>query len=226
MAKKLTRKELLKGPDEFMTFSERVVRYAHDHLRMFIYAGVTLCVLILGYLGVTWYMDYGDKRGQEVYNEAYYAIRSAEERGEVLDDPAVPADLFRKVSSDHGMARVNPLALPQLARLEFREGRVREAVQLYRNFKEKKRRDKSYASMAGLALAACFEAEQSYDEAVRELSPLIEPPGSFLREQALIRLVRVHMLNGRPEKARENYDELAEAFPDSFFLPFLEALIH
>lgn len=225
MAKKLTRKELLKGPDEFMTFSERAVSYVQDHTQAFIYAGVGVVVLILGYLGVSWYMDYQDKRGQEIYNQAYYSLRKAEALGEKPEDPAVPADLFRKVSSDHRLARVSGLALPQLASLEFQEGRIDEAIELYRKFKEQSRRDKSYLAMAGLALAACFEAKTRYDAAIEELRPITEDPEAFLREQALVRLVRLHRLNGQPEKAREAQERLAGDFPESFFLSLIDGLL-
>lgn len=225
MAKKLTRKELLKGPDEFMTFSERAVRYVQEHTQPFIYAGVTIAVLILGYLGVSWYMDYEDKRGQELYNQAYYALRTSEALGDKPEDPAVPADLFRRVSSDHRFARVSGLALPQLASLEFREGRLDEAIKLYHKFKEQSRRNKSYVGMASLGLAACFEAKEEYDAAVQELTPISRDPEAFLREQALARLVRLHRLNGQPEKAQDAHNKLAEAFPGSHFLPLTEGLL-
>ncbi len=225
MAKKLTRKELLKGPDEFMTFSERAVSYVQDNVRVFIYAGVAFAVLIIGYLGVSWYLDYENKRGQEIYNQAYYALRTAEATGEKPEDPAVTAALFRKVNSDHRLARVSGLALPQLARLEFQEGRLDEAIDLYREFKEQSRRDKSYLAMAGLARAACFEAKKQYDAAIEEVRFITGDPDAFLREQALVRLVRLHRLNGQPEKAREAHETLAAAFPESFFLTFIEGLL-
>ncbi len=221
MAKKLTRKELLKGPDEFMTFSERAAGYVRDHVRAFIYGGVTFAVLVLGYLGASWYMDFEEKRGQDVYNQAYYALRTADALGKRPEDPPLPADLFRKVSSDHSLAKVSVLALPQLASLEFREGRVDEAIELYRDFRKQSRRDESYAAMACLALAACFEAEKQYDAAIEELRPLTGDQESFLREQALFRLIRLHRLNGQPEKARDAYETLAGAFPESFFLSLI-----
>ncbi|MFO7785781.1 MAG: tetratricopeptide repeat protein [Thermodesulfobacteriota bacterium] len=225
MAKKLTRKELLKGPDEFMTFSERAVSYVQDHTRAFVFAGVTVAVLILGYIGGSWYLDYKDRRGQEIYNQAYYALRNAEALGEKPEDPAVPADLFRKVSSEHRLARVSVLALPQLASLEFQEGRVGEAIELYRTFKEESRRDKAYVAMTDLAMAACLEAKGQYDDAIEGLRPITGDPESFLREQALVRLVRLHRLNGQPEKAREAHETLAGAFPESYFLSLTEGVL-
>ncbi|MCF8061746.1 MAG: tetratricopeptide repeat protein [Deltaproteobacteria bacterium] len=225
MAKKISRKELLKGPDEFMTFSERAVAYVQEHSQAFIFAGVAAVVLLLGYLGVSWYLGYEDRKGQEAYNKAYYELRKTEASEEELTSPELPAELFEQVSSDYGLARVSSLALPQLARLRFQEGKVDEAISLYRRFQEENRENESYVIMAGFALAACYEARQDYEAAVEELRPLAEDPETFLRDQALVRLVRLHRLNGSLDKARETQETLAGEYPDSPFLSFTEGLL-
>lgn len=226
MAKKKTRKELLKGPDEFMTFSERVVRYVQDRSRAFILAGVVLFLIILGYVGLTWYMDFENRRAQEVYNKAYYTLRNAEASGDRLEDPSVPANYFREVTSNHRLARVTNLVLPQLASLEFQQGNLDEAIESYKKFKEQSRGNKPYYALAGLALSACFEARGQYDAAISQLDPIIADPESFLREQALFRLVRLHRLNGRLDKAREAHESLAGDFPGSPFLLIAEGLLN
>lgn len=225
MAKKISRKELLKGPDEFMTFSERAVAFVQEHSQAFIFAGVAVAVLVLGYLGVMWYLGYEDKKGQEAYNRAYQEIREAEASGAGLDPSSGTAALFEEVSRDHGLARVRDLALPQLARLRFQEGKVDEAITLYQEFQEEKRKDESYVTMAHLAIAACYEARQDYESAVKEVAPLAEEDGSFLREHALVRLIRLHRLSGRSNKALETQETLATEYPGSPFLPFTKGLL-
>lgn len=225
MAKKISRKELLKGPDEFMTFSERAVAYVQEHAQAFIYAGVAVVVLLLGYLGVSWYLGYEDTKGQEAYNKAYYELRKVEASGAEITSPELPAELFEQVSADYGLARVSDLALPQLARLRFQQGEVDEAISLYRGFQEENREKAAYVTMAGFALAACHEARKDYDAAVQELRPLAESPETFLRDQALVRLVRLYRLKGQMEKARETQETLARDYPDSPFLPFTQGLL-
>jgi len=74
-AKKVSRKELLKSPDEFMTFSSRAIAFFRDHSTQFSYVGVGILVLIVIYMGINTYMKYVNKKGQTAYNEAYYALK-------------------------------------------------------------------------------------------------------------------------------------------------------
>ena len=69
--KKLTRKELLKGTDEFLTFSNRAAIFVSAHLRELKYFGIAIAVIVAGYLAVYGYMRHINKSGQEVYNMAY-----------------------------------------------------------------------------------------------------------------------------------------------------------
>ncbi|MBW2205252.1 MAG: hypothetical protein JRF52_14625, partial [Deltaproteobacteria bacterium] len=50
MAKKLTRKELLKETDEFLTLSNRAVMFFNAHLRGLKYCGIAIAVIVAGYL--------------------------------------------------------------------------------------------------------------------------------------------------------------------------------
>ena len=62
--KKVTRKELLKESDEFLTFSSRAIVFAREHSRHFQYVGIGIVVIILLYLGINTYLNYINKKGQ------------------------------------------------------------------------------------------------------------------------------------------------------------------
>ena len=71
---KITRKELLKKPDEFITFSSRVIVFAREHSRQFTYLCIIVVGLFLIYIGINTYKKYINKKGQDSYNMAYYTI--------------------------------------------------------------------------------------------------------------------------------------------------------
>ncbi len=226
MVTKESRKELLKGPDEFMTLSERAAAFVRDHSRGFSYGGAALAAALLVYLGISWYLGYEDRRGQELYNKAYYALRTAEASNVDPDPSARPADLFADLMDGHGLAHVSDLALPQLARLKFEAGEVDEAIRLYRSFQSEIDPESRYAAMAHLAVAGCLEAKQDYGAAVEELRPLAEGSGSVFQEQALVHLVRLHLLQGRRDQAAETRDRLSREYPGSPFIPFAEGIFY
>jgi predicted negative regulator of RcsB-dependent stress response len=225
MAKKVTRKELLGSPDEFMTFSERAVRYAQAHSRELNIIGIAIAAACILYLGISWYMGYSDRKGQEAYNKAYYALREMEAAKGKIDDPKRPIELFQQVEQEHGMANVSDLALPQLARLKFLEGNIDEAISLYKEFRSETPGNSIYASMTRLALCACFEAKKDFQAAIQELQPIVDDQDALLREQALVGLARIYRLSDNPDEAQNTVKILEKDYPESTFLQFAESLL-
>ncbi|MFP4037428.1 MAG: tetratricopeptide repeat protein, partial [Desulfobacteraceae bacterium] len=73
--------------------------------------------------------------------------------------------------------------------------------------------------------AACYEAEEDYGAAIEKVDPIAHDPATFLREQALLQLIRLHRLNSDPDQAGQAFETLSSDFPDSPFLDFARALI-
>ena len=109
MAKqKIKRKELLKSPDEFLTFTERAINYVQERAKYFEYAGMVVVAAALVYLGVTTYLNHVNKEGQSAYNAAYSEIEKDK------TDLGKTEALFKKVEEDYGLSRVSRLVPAQV----------------------------------------------------------------------------------------------------------------
>jgi tetratricopeptide (TPR) repeat protein len=223
MAKKTSRKELLKGTDEFLTFSSKAINFITTHLRELKYVGVTIAILVVAYLGVTTYLRYVNKNGQNAYNTAYQTLTKEMKPDANPDNLRKSEELFNKVTDDYGLSKVARLALPQIAYLKFLDKKYDEAIVLYRKFLDKVSGNTEYELMANLALAACFEAKGDLKTAMETLIPVVEIPDNSFREPAMLSLARLYRLDNRPEKAREILNEFVEQHADSPLLPFAKA---
>ncbi len=223
MAKKTTRKELLKGTDEFLTLSSKAVNFITTHLRELKYAGFAIAILVVAYLGVTTYLRYVNKNGQNAYNTAYQTLTKEMKPDANPDNLRKSEELFIKVTDDYGLSKVARLALPQIAYLKFLDKKYDEAIVLYRKFLDKVSGNTEYELMANLALAACFEAKGDLKTAMETLIPVVEVPDNSFREPAMLSLARLYRLDNRPEKAREILNEFVEQHADSPLLPFAKA---
>ena len=221
--KKVSRKELLKGPDEFQTLSSRAVLFYKAHEKLFSYIGVGIVILICVYLGINTYMKYINRKGQTAYNEAYYALPSNlnAEGGEV--DLKKPTELFEKVKDKYGLSKASRLALPELAHLKYREKKYDEAISLYNEYLADVRENSSYKDLTKLALAACYEEKGDLTKAAQLLKQLVDDPEFFFEEQAMLSLARVYRLSDQPEKSREILEKFAEKYDSSPFLPQVKA---
>jgi tetratricopeptide (TPR) repeat protein len=222
-AKKVSRKELLKGPDEFLTFSSRAIIFFKDHSTQFSYIGVGIVVLICIYLGINTYMKYVNKRGQTAYNEAYYALTKNQNSDESKEDLKQPLELFEKVKNKYGLSKASRLAIPELAYLKFSDKKYDEAISLYKEFLAEIRDHAPYEAMTMLALAACYEEKGDFNKAVETLKQIRANPDLFFEEQATLSLARIYRLSNQPEKSKETLKEFVEKFNSSPFLPLAKA---
>lgn len=217
-AKKISRKELLKGPDEFLTISSRAIIFFKDHSTQFSYLGVGIVVLICIYLGINTYMKYVNKKGQTAYNEAYYALAKTQNSDAAKEDLKQPVELFEKVIKKYGLSKASRLALNELAYLKFREKKYDEAISLYKEFLAEVRDNNPYEAMTLLALAACYEEKGDFKEAIEVLTQIKSNPDLFFEEQAMLGLARIYRLSNQPEKSQAILKEFVEKFESSPFI--------
>ncbi len=222
--KKISRKELLKGPDEFMTLSEKAALFVSEHSKAFKAGGTAIAAALLIYLGVTSYTHYIDKKGQTAYNKAYHEVMSSLNQTPEKRDLKKAEELFKEVIKDYGFSKVSLLASPQLAYLQFQEKKYDEAISLYNAFL-KENPPAEYRDMARLAIAACYEEKGDFAKAIEILQGVTSAPSSLFREEAMLSLARLYKLANQNEKAKETLEKFVESFQNSPFFPLAKAYL-
>jgi len=221
--KKITRKELLKGEDEFLTLSGRAANFVSTHMQQVKYLGIAVAVIAIAYLAGTTYLRYVNKKGQDAYNTAYSAARQSMKPGFKPDELKKSEELFNQVMDEYGLSKAARLSLPQVAYVKFLEKKYDEAIQLYRKFSEKISGDMEYESLTNLALAACYEAKGDHKTAMETLNTILGHPENPFKEPAMLSLARLYRLDNKDKKAREILKEFVEKYPTSPFLPMAKA---
>lgn len=220
MAKqKIKRKELLKSPDEFLTFTDRAIHYVQERAKYFEYAGMAVAAAALVYLGVNTYLNYVNRQGQSAYNAAYAAV------GEDKTDIEKTESLFKKVAEEYSLSKVSRLVPPQVGYLKYRENKYDEAVKYYETFRDEFSEESPYRILSQLALASVYEEKGELDRAIGILNDLKSQPGNAFMEQTLVSLARVYRLSKQDDKAKEVYREFIDRFKTSPFLPVAKSFL-
>lgn len=230
--KKITRKELLKTPDEFMTLSSRAAAYFTAHMRELKIAGIAIAVVLVGYLSVYGYLRYANQKGQEAYDLASDALISASAPREQPEGAAAPpdspdfkkaADLFQEVIDDYGSSRAARLALPQVGHIKFSQKAYDEAIPYYERFAKEMSGLHEYEDLASLAQASCYEAKGDFKKTISILTSLVEAPNNPFKEMAMLSLERVYRLDNQPEKAHDILKRFVQEYQTSPFLRMAKA---
>jgi tetratricopeptide (TPR) repeat protein len=224
--KKVTRKQLLKKPDEFLSLSGRAALFIRTHSRQFNYLGGAVAAGLLIYLGITTFMGYINKKGQTAYNEAYYILAESTDPKRDAEVLKSSSELFQKVIDNYGMSKVSRLALPELGYLRMAERKYDEAIARYLEFLKKVPDNSPYQSLARLALAACYEAKGEFESAIERLTQIVDGANDIFKEEAMLSLARVYRLNDQKDKSKKILEEFLEKYKTSPFLPIAKAHLH
>ncbi len=221
--KKLTRKELLKGPDEFLTISTRAATFFGAHLRELKIIGIAVAIIVVGYLSVYAYMRHINKKGQEAYNLAYDSLTDTLNPGATPKTLNKAEGLFERVIDEYGMSKAARLALPQVGHVKFTEKKYDDAILYYDRFAEAISGDKQYEDLTSMALASCYEAKGELKKAISILTPLLESLANPFRETAMLTLERLYRLDNQPERANEILERFVKEYQTSPFFPMAKA---
>jgi predicted negative regulator of RcsB-dependent stress response len=224
MAKKrVTRKELLKGEDEFVSLSSRVALYVSAHLKQIQYLAFSILIIIMMILGISLYLRHLNKKALAAYNRAYRSLMLDSSPEATEDNLKRSIEEFDELMRKYGKTKMAILSIPQLAYLKYDQGNYDEAISLYQMYLKREKLDSIYASMAHFGLAAVYEAKGDYESAISHLKKIVDEEHDFLKEEALFCLGRVYALNGQREMSRETFKEFIDQFTESPLLPLAKA---
>jgi predicted negative regulator of RcsB-dependent stress response len=221
---KISRKELLKKPDEFMTLSSKAIIFVKEHKYLFDYLGIAILGLIVIYIGGYAYIKYINKKGQEAYNTAYYAALKNTDSAKGAQDQKNIEELFDKVLKDYGTSKAAKLALPEVAYSKFNKKQYDDAIAKYEEFLGKVSENDPYKSLVRLSLSVCYEEKGEFDKAIEPLQKVMEGPDDSVKEQAMLSLARIYRLSNKQDKSDETLKQFKEKFPKSVFLDLADSL--
>ncbi|MEZ4527082.1 MAG: tetratricopeptide repeat protein [Desulfobacterales bacterium] len=217
MAKKVTRKQLLKEPDEFLTFSQKMMGYILLHRVKFVSGLAALFALLIigglvGYFsnraednafamlnqGVIRYNEVMEKDGPE---KAYQAVEK-----EFLE-------LFDRYAGRKGAQ----MALFTFANMACDAGKYEKALELY----QKALKDFGDASslknliLAGLGFAS--EGKGDYASAIGYFEKISSGSDALMKSEAVFRLGMLYEKTGDKEKSLKSYQKLLADYQDSLY---------
>jgi outer membrane protein assembly factor BamD (BamD/ComL family) len=222
-AKKITRKELVKSSDEFITFSSRAFEFFMAHVPELKIAGVIVLGLLVCYLGGYAYLRYVNHKGQAAYNEAFYMLTESEEPAQYRENLKKAVEIFQGVIESHSWSNAAELSIPQVAYGKFVNGEYDQSIKLYSEFKEEVSGDPDFETLSVLAIAAGHEAGGDFKMAVDALKRVLDGPDSPFKESAAYSLARVYRLDHQADQAQAALKSFIEKYPSSPLVPMAKA---
>lgn len=223
MAKKVTRKQLLKEPDEFITFFGRTVRWTTAHKKQIAIAlGVVLAAgLLIGLL--TLLKNRGEDRAFALLNQANRkyeaALGEANDPGKAFE--AVEKD-FEHIVKEYSGYKGGQIARVEYANYSYKAGEYDKSLELYQKSLDDFGEDPTYGNFILSGLAYSYAAKNDRESSVRYFEKVAESDSRILKDEALFNLGRIYAELGKDEKSVSAYSKLASDFPDSIYIDLIK----
>jgi tetratricopeptide (TPR) repeat protein len=227
MAKKVkkTRKELLKEPDEFITLTGKLIRFATDHKTKLTYGlGIILAMAIIIY-GMRFFSMRAENKAAALLDQSMTEYSSLQANKKPEEVYTAVSGSFQNILKKYGTKNNGKLARLIYANICYDAGNYQQAIDLYntslRDFANHPMIHHQVLSSLGYA----HEQKQDYATAVSYFEKISSAPEQILRDEALFHLGRLYNKLGQPEKSKEVYNKLVSDYPDFIYIDLVKELI-
>ncbi|NQT10116.1 MAG: tetratricopeptide repeat protein [Desulfobacteraceae bacterium] len=219
MAKKrITRKQLIKGPDEFISFSSRLLESAIKYKVQISFALGVVALLIIVVSGIRYFSNKAENRAFALLDQAitgYNFIVKDNGHEKAYQNISQNFDFIIKKYSRRDAAKLAGLIYANIC---YNAGDYEKATALY----NKSLKDfKNYPSINTFILSGTgynYEEKNDYKNAVKYFEIIVSQSGAIMKDQALFNLGRLYATMGENEKSIAAFKKIISNHTDSIYI--------
>jgi tetratricopeptide (TPR) repeat protein len=224
---RISRKRLLKEPDEFISTTGRIMDFVKTHQKWVFTAVGVLAVLVA--FAVLWrgHLKRQDAEASDLYYQASQQFRKAEDgllaESETKEGFESALKRFESVRADFKGTRYALISLLYQGHCLYQLNRYDEAIEAYQKFLSKGSREKPLLPFVIQSIAYAYRAKGEYGESNRYFNSILDTEeGQGLRRSILIEIGRNHEMLSENAKALQIYKEVIKENPDDLSLTLIK----
>ncbi len=213
--KRVSRKELLNEPDEFITTFGKVVDYVRNHPRATALIGVAFVACVIAGVLVYSYVQHREIVSHERFEEAYREFRAVIQTGETADEKKLQELLveFDRIVEDYGSLVAGEMALLYSGHVLYKMKDYKRALERYQRMKSTQLVENGLASLVMYHMAMTHLALRDYEAAKTLFEKLAEITDSPYRREAYSSVAAIYEAMGKQKEAVQAYRQYLKMFP-------------
>lgn len=213
--KRVSRKQLLKKPDEFLTFSAKAIRFITNNQKPVFGVVIGVVVVALAFAGFRYFSNLSERKAYAMFEQGRLHYLA-----EISGDKAAPAqekatERFEKVIREYPSTNAARFTLLVYADMSYHKGDYQKAIELYQKALGAFSGERAIQKLIWDGLAYAYEAKKDYKSAAEYLQRITETQDEFMKADACYNLGRIMEALNHQEKALDAYDKVVQAYPDS-----------
>jgi tetratricopeptide (TPR) repeat protein len=220
--RKKTRKELLKEPDEFLTFSSKMIKLAIEHKTHLTYALGIILVLAVIISGFRFFSIRTENNASALLDKSltkYNSMKAEKQPDEVYS--VVSAD-FQIILNKYKGKESAKLARLIYANICYNAGKYKQAIELYKTALTEFAKYPMIHHQILSNLGYAYEQEEDYLTAVGYFEKISSAPEPIMVDEALYHLGRLYDKLGENEKSREAYKKILTDHQDFIYIDLVK----
>jgi tetratricopeptide (TPR) repeat protein len=223
MAKKrVTRKQLLKEPDEFITFTGKIIQFAKMYQTYLLYGAGALLLLILIVGGTRYYFGWKEKRAAVSLGQAVFRYEKiTSENGDIAEVKSDFKEIVAKYSGYDG----GKLARVMYANICFASGDFDTAILHYTQAIEEFNDNPSIQAFIRNSIGLAYQAKKDYQAAANHFEKIISEPHASIKDEVLFNLGEIYAKLGNTEKSQAAFKKILSDYTDSIYIEVVKERI-
>jgi tetratricopeptide (TPR) repeat protein len=217
LARKKIRKKDLKKPDEFITFTSKILNWCRENIRIVMAAagGIVVAVLLAG--GVFVFQANREAKARALYDSAlaFYPVESSGKTAEA--QYAKVAAQLEELKQSFGSTTVVTSALIDLGNVYFQQGEYDKAISCYLDFLQRTDQKNPFHDQVLVSLGETQEAKGAWQPALEVYQRLVSEGTAVYQAQAQLYLGRVYEAMGDQKNAMTHYDNYLKENPATLY---------
>jgi tetratricopeptide (TPR) repeat protein len=226
-AKKITRKELLKEPDEFITTSAHIVEYTRQNPKKVLIGAVTVILVALAAVGFYAYQRQAKLTSHDLFEKALMDYQTLEMSPKAPTDEQLDKLLaqFEIIASGYPSFPPGEMALLYSGHVLYKKGNFLAALDRYTKMQTTSLVKEGLGPLILYHTAMTRFALKDYDQAILIFDQLSKDTDSPYRREAHAAIARIYEASGKNKEAVQAYRQYLKMFPEAPDAAFVKSRI-
>ncbi|MGB5156614.1 tetratricopeptide repeat protein [Desulfobacterium sp. N47] len=217
MAKKITRKALLKEPDEFITFSTKLLNLAGKHQTQLISIVSAAVLIALVFSGYSYFNRKSESKAYSMLENSMREYKISVKKNGPEKALKEVKDSFKNIIDKYSGNSGGKIARLEFANICYNAGDIDTAIDLYNKALIDFSNNRFIKCGIINSLGYASEEKKDYKSAVAYFEKIVSEPDNSLKDEAYFNLGRLFAIMEEGKKSKEAYKKICSDFPDSFY---------
>ncbi|WP_372678427.1 tol-pal system YbgF family protein [Desulfosarcina sp.] len=212
-----TRKQLLKEPDQFITFSGKLIAFGRSHFKIILISTGILFSLLLALVAARQISDRNENRASELVEKAVakYSTALQETNPQTAYD-RVKTD-FTDLFDQYGSKNAAKIARVIYGDISYNAGDADTAIAMFTHALDDFNQSPAVKNIVLNGLAYAFVLKAEYPRSIHYFEMISIDSEKTMKSGALFNLAWLYEASGEKEKGEAMYQRLLAEFPESMY---------